>query len=126
MRWWNAHCNSQVTNVLREVVVKNNLGQFGSSYDTLREAKPASELAVLRILRTSHQHAAKHHHKRTAAIVAKLFRQTKDPAVNYVKSKVFGIEDGAPILGEDHPLVQALKATLPSGAYVLFWAVFQV
>lgn len=126
MRWWNAHCNSEVTNVLREVVVKHNLGQFGASYDMLREAKPASELAVLRTLRTSHQHAAKHHHMRTAAIVAKLFRQTKDPAVNYVKSKVFGIEDGAPILGDDHPLVQALKAALPSGAHVLFWAMFQV
>ena len=126
MRWWNAHCNSEVTNVLREVVVKHNLGQFGASYDMLREAKPASELAVLRTLRTSHQHAAKHHHMRTAAIVAKLFRQTKDPAVNYVKSKVFGIEDGAPILGDDHPLVQALKVALPSGAHVLFWAMFQV
>ena len=124
MRWWNAHCNTQVTNVLREAVVKHNLGNFGTSYDKLREATPASEMDLLRKLRTSHQHAGKNHHRRTAAIVAKLFRQTKDPAVNYVKSKVFGIEDGAPILGDDHPLVKELMAAIPSGAHVMFWAIF--
>ena len=52
MRWWNAHCNSQITNVLREVVVKHNLGNFGPSYDKLREATPASEMALLRKLRS--------------------------------------------------------------------------
>jgi hypothetical protein len=123
MRWWNAHCNLQVTNVLREVVVKHNLGNFGPSYDQLREAKPGSEMAIPRILRTSHAHAAKNHQMRMAAIVAKLFRQTKDPAVNYVKSKVFGIENGAPILGDDHPLVMELKALPIPGAHVMFWAI---
>jgi len=123
MRWWNAHCNLQVTNVLREVVVKHNLGNFGPSYDQLREAKPAQELFVLRVLRTSHAHAAKSHQIRTARIVAKLFRKTIDPAVNYVKSKVFGIEDGAPILGDAHPLVMELKALLNPGAHVMFWAI---
>jgi hypothetical protein len=47
MRWWDAHCNAQVTNVLREIVVKHNLGHFGPSYDMLREATSASDLAVL-------------------------------------------------------------------------------
>lgn len=124
MRWWNAHCNADITNVLREIVVRHNLGQFGPLYDKLREAKPASELAVLRVLRTSHQHTAKDHFWRTAAIVEKLFRQTNTPAINYVKSKVFGIENGAPILDDDHPLIQELKDAAASGAHVMFWAIF--
>jgi hypothetical protein len=67
MRWWNAHCNSQVTNVLREVVVKNNLGQFGSSYDTLREAK-----GRVRQLEDHHndvqqKHSAKRHHQKVSS-----------------------------------------------------------
>ena len=43
----------QVTNVLREIDVKHNLGRFGPSYDMLREATSASDLAVLRVLRTN-------------------------------------------------------------------------
>jgi len=124
MRWWNAHCNSEVKCVLREVILKHNLGRFGALYDMLRESSPASEKTLLRILRAAHQHAGKIHHQRMSALVAKLFRTTKDPAVNYVKSKVFGIEDGAPILGNDHPLIIALKAVDVPGAHVMFWAMF--
>jgi len=108
MRWWNAQFNPHITNVLREQVVKNNLGFFGESYDKLREVRPASELEVIRVLRTSHQHTSKAHHLRMSMLAQKLFRDTVDPAVNYVKSKVFGIENGAPILGADHPLMKEL------------------
>lgn len=124
MRWWNAHCNPDVKCVLREVVVKHNLGHFGPSYDMLRETTPASEKTVLKVLRASHQHTGKKHHASMSALVAKLFRVTKDPAVNYVKSKVFGIEDGAPILGDDHPVVQELKAAVVPGAHAMFCAMF--
>ena len=95
-------------------------------YDMLRESSPASEKTLLRILRAAHQHAGKIHHECMSALVAKLklFRATKDPAVNYVKSKVFGIEDGAPILGNDHPLIIELKAVDVPGAHVMFWAMF--
>jgi hypothetical protein len=110
MRWWNAQFNPQITNVLRELVVKYNLGCFGEVYDKLREVRPASELDVLRVLRTSHQHTSKEHHYRMNMLALKLFRDTVDPAVNYVKSKVFGIEDGKPILGADHPLMKELMA----------------
>ena len=119
MRWWNAQFNKDIANVLREIVVQNNLGRFAEVYDKLREAKPASEFSVLRVLRTSHQHTAKEHHFRMATLVAKLFRHTTDPAVNYVKSKVFAIENGAPILGNDHPLVKELMARPVAGAHVI-------
>ena len=119
MRWWNAQFNKEITNVLREIVVQNNMGRFGEVYDKLREAKPGSEHAVIRALRTSHQHTAKEHHFRMAMLIAKLFRHTADPAVNYVKSKVFGIENGAPILGNDHPLVMELMARPVAGAHVI-------
>jgi hypothetical protein len=72
--------------------------------------RPASELDVLRVLRTSHQHTSKEHHYRMNMLALKLFRDTVDPAVNYVKSKEFGIKDGKPILGTDHPLMKELMA----------------
>lgn len=115
MRWWNAACNPCVTSVVREVVVKNNLGNFGPSYDMLRKNKPDSEGHLLARLRTSHSHTAKQHHFRAAATIAKLFRETTDPAVNWVKFKVFGIENGAPLLADDHPLMKELKDALRSG-----------
>jgi len=80
MRWWNAHCNPVVKCVLREVVVKHNLGHFGPVYDKLHESSPASLNVVLKALRASHQHTGKSHHERMAALIAKLFRLTKDPA----------------------------------------------
>jgi hypothetical protein len=89
MRCWNAQIKAEVTNVLHEVVVKNDPGNFCQSYDMLREAQTNNELAVLRILLTSHQHTAKDHHYCTAEVIAKLLGDTTDPAVNYFKANVF-------------------------------------
>jgi hypothetical protein len=76
MRWWNAQFNPQITNVLRELVVKHNLGCFGEAYDKFREVRPASELDVLRVLRTSH--TSKEHHYRMSMLAGalKMFRDT--------------------------------------------------
>ena len=78
MRWWNARFNPQITNVLREQVVKHNLGCFGKSYDKLREVRPASELDVLRVLRTSRQNTSKEHRYRMSMLAGALkwFRGT--------------------------------------------------
>jgi len=47
MRWWNAEGNDIAAIVLRRVVIDNNLGGYGSSYDARRLKAPASRVRIL-------------------------------------------------------------------------------
>ena len=47
----------------------------------------------------------------TSLRISKLFNQSTDEAVNYVKQTVFGVSNGNPILSDDHPVVVAMLAT---------------
>jgi hypothetical protein len=64
------------------------------------------------VLQTSHQQpgTSREHLYCMSMLALKLFRDTADPAVNHVKSEVFGIENSAPILGANHPLMEELMA----------------
>jgi hypothetical protein len=80
----------------------------------------------MRTLRTSHQHTAivvrQDHHFRSAVIVAKQFRDTTDPAVNYVKVNIFGIQTVRPrhpLIGYTHPVMVVFKAAHTSGAHLM-------
>jgi hypothetical protein len=64
----------------------------------LSEARPSRKLALMKTLQISHQHTPKDHHFGTAAAIAKLFRDTTDPAVNCVKANVCGIQNCVPLL----------------------------
>ena len=46
--------------------------------------------------------------KRVGAIVARLFEQTNDVEMEFIKAEVFGNEGGAPIMAKDHPALQEL------------------
>ena len=58
-------------------------------------------------MRTS-SHAARDHWKRVGAIVTRLFEQTTDREMEFIKAEVFGVEGGAPIMAKDHPALQEL------------------
>lgn len=109
MRWWNAATAHLVGSIVRSAVINHNVGNFGRVFDELYSAHPPSLKIVLRKLRAGHQHCAKFHHSRIARVISSLFRQTSDPLVNYVKDKVFGVKDGAPILADDHPVIIHLQ-----------------
>ena len=52
-----------------------------------------------------------------------MFYQTADPQANWVKGTVFGVEDGAPILSDEHSdMLELLKGPSPKGALVPFQA----
>jgi hypothetical protein len=51
-------------------------------------------------------YAARNHKDYVSRMVAKLFRPTpNDKKLCFVKEEVFGIKDGAPIIGPDHPVM---------------------
>ena len=60
----------------------------------------------------SGMHAARQHRELIAKIVNLLFRLSlspDQPASNYVKKSVFGVDEGGPILVPEHPAMVALS-----------------
>ncbi len=65
----------------------------------------------------SHAHATRVHKEYVSETVAKLFRDTpNDKKLNFVKEEVFGIKDGGPIIGPDHPVMLEMFAQPITGA----------
>ena len=77
----------------------------------LESARPQAEMQLVRHLRDSQAHAARNFRERIQYLVAELFNQSTDEAVNYVKQTGFGESNGNPILSDDHPGVVAMLAT---------------
>ena len=53
-------------------------------------------------------HAARQHHEHVGAIVARLFDQTTDLEMEFIKLEVFGVDGGAPIMAKEHSALQEL------------------
>ena len=70
------------------------------------EAKAEDDI-LRRFMRTS-SHATRNHQERVGAIVARLFEQTTDMEMEFIKAEMFGVEGGAQIMAEDHPALQEL------------------
>ena len=60
----------------------------------------------------SHAHAARNHQLLVRAKVVKLFEQTPadDVRLIFIKEEVFGIPDGRPIIGPEHPVMVEMFA----------------
>ena len=70
--------------------------------------QPKAEDDILRRFMRTSTHAARNHRERVGAIVARLFEQTTDMEIEFIKAEVFGVEGGAPIMAKDHPALQEL------------------
>ena len=65
----------------------------------------------------SHAHAARNHQAYVTRAVYKLFQDTPDDKkLCFVKEEVFGITDGGPIIGADHPVMTEIFAIPITGA----------
>ena len=88
LRWHNATVNCQVASILRNIVISHDVGGYAEHYDSLRAAAPEAEMKLVRHLRDSQAHAARNFRERVQYLVAALFNQSTDEAVNYVKQTV--------------------------------------
>lgn len=111
-RWNNAASAGVGFVIVREIVKSKDVGGYGAIYDTLRKQDPKVEKKMLKQLRDSHQHALTNHRKHLREIISRLFVKTKDPKINFIKSSVFGVAGGAPIIGLDHPVVQGMMRSM--------------
>ena len=97
MRWWKTGSSRVAASVVRNAVIRNNIGNFGDVFNELYSAKPKSLTTLLVKLLASHGHAARVHRAEVANLIGRLFHKTADPRTNFVKEHVFGVKDGTPI-----------------------------
>jgi hypothetical protein len=80
----------------------------------MRWLNTKSERHLMAKLRLSHQHALQNHRVHLRQIISELFEQTYDSKINFIKQSVFGVDDGAPIIGRDHPVVKGMMKGIKS------------
>ena len=81
---------------------------------------------VARFIRSG-MHSACQHRELIAKFVALLFSPTPNqPALNYIKQTVFDVEDGGPILGQEHPAMVALRVQPKGDCTILVTAALVV
>ena len=108
MRWWNHTVSSKVSASIVCNAVINNIEIFGNVFDDLYSARPKCLTRLLVKALASHGHAARGdrgHRAKLAFFMGRLFHKTADPWTKFVKGKVFGVQNGVPILSEDHPVM---------------------
>ena len=102
---------SALGSILRGTVKAQNIDGYGEIYDKMRIVEPKAEDDILRRFMHTSTHAARNHRERVGAIVARLFEQTTDMEMEFIKgfkAEVFGVEGWAPIMAKDHLALQQL------------------
>jgi hypothetical protein len=119
-RWNNATSAGVACQMVRDIIRSKDIGGYGAIYDSLRSQDPKAEKKLMKQLRDSHQHALRNHRDNLRAIISRLFVKTKDPKINFIKSSVFGVPDGAPIIGLDHPVVEGMMRSMRGKIHFLY------
>ena len=120
-RWHNAVSRGEMTQILRYLTIRK--GGVYAHFDALnaRSTKSNNVQALATKIAASHAHAASNHREFVRVKVAKLFQSTPDDReINFVKEEVFGIPDGRPIIGPEHPVMVEMFAQPIVGALCCF------
>ena len=96
--------------VLRSYIIQNDIDGLAAHYDSLRARSAVGEKKMVDNFLRSGMHAARQHRELIAKFVNLLFSPTPDqPALNYVKQSVFGVDEVQPILAPEHSAMVALR-----------------
>jgi len=112
IRWSSSVCRAQVAPIVQYLVLRHELGGIDSSdkYSACKNANPRSEFHFLQSIQQTQNKTAKQHRDKIRELVMEFFTATSDKMINTIKQEVFDVADGAPIVGRDHPVVQAMMA----------------
>jgi len=118
-RWHNAAARNEMLQILRYLTIRK--GGIYMHWDALAARsephRSNNVMALGRRVAASHAHAAADHRRFIARLVELLFNNTPDnKKMCFVKEEVFGITDGGPIIGADHPLMTEIFAIPIAGA----------
>ena len=124
-RWHNTVNRETLIQILRYLTIRK--GGVYTHWDALhaRSARSNNARALGEKLAKSHAYAAGKHQALVRTAVVKLFQDTpNDKKLNFVKEKGFGITDGGPIIGPDHPVVVEMMAQPIVGT--LYFCMFHI
>jgi hypothetical protein len=110
-RWQNSLCRPEMLQILQFITICK--GGVYVHWDSLavRSGKGTDVKALGGKVAASHAHATRMHKMYVRETVAKLFRaSSNDNKLCFVKKEVFGIADGGPIIGPDHPAMLEMFA----------------
>jgi len=112
IRWSGSLCRGQVAPIVQHLVLRQGLGGIDSSdkYSACKNAALKSEFHFLQSIQQTQNKTAKQHRDKIREIVMDFFTATSDKIINTIKQEVFDVADGAPIVGRDHPVMQAMMA----------------
>lgn len=114
LNWCGAHNKPIHVTLMRSWFANNNYGGYGQLYEKLRQAAPKAETSILTRFCKASLHTQRIHRRNVSDIIARLFEHTPgDVKLNVVKEKVFGVQNGEPIMTEDHPVIAELLAISP-------------
>ena len=123
-RWHNAVARNEMIQILRFLTIHK--GGVYVHFDALaarsQHLKSNNLKALAQEIAASHAHAARNHQAYVTRAVWKLFQDTPDDKkLCFVKEEVFGITDGGPIIGADHPVIVEMFAVPITGALCCSW-----
>ena len=84
-KWYVATNKGCLGSILHGIVKTQNFDGYGEIYDRMRMVKPNAEEDILRRFTRTSSHA------NVGALVARLFVQTNDLELEYIKLEVFGV-----------------------------------
>ncbi len=72
--------------------------------------KSKSEFYFLQSIQQTQNKTVKQHHDKIRELVMDFFSVTTDKMINAIKSELFNVAGGPPIVGRDHPVVREMMA----------------
>ncbi len=105
-------CRGQVAPIVQHIVISIGLGGIDASdkYTACKHAAAKSEIYFLQSIQQTQNKTVKQHRDKIREKVMDFFSATSDKMINTIKKELFDFADGAPIVGRDHPVVQAMMA----------------
>ena len=117
-RWHNRVSREFLLQILRYLSIAR--GGVFAHWDALalRSQKSNNVDELAKKFSMSHAHAAANHQARIRDMIKRLFLQSPagDLKMRFIKQEVFGIEDGAPIMADDHPAINEMFEQPITGA----------
>ena len=122
-RWHNAAARNEMIQILRFLTIRK--GGVYVHWDALalrsQHLNTNNVRALAGKIAASHAHAARGHQAYVSRMVSKLFQATPDDKkLCFVKEEVFGITDGGPIIGVNHPAMVEMLALPITGVLCCF------
>ena len=112
LQWYSASFLCFVIPIVQQVVVENHIAgiQSHDEYDELRAANTSAKSRLLQKFQETCNNGGRAFRNKVRELVMPFFQDGdgKDPVVQEIKWKVFGVAADHCILADDHPVAQAL------------------